>query len=237
MNELLRRFNVPIWVLFLVGFVILALVSAYLFQTVTDPKWHSLATGILSGTLVALLGFFSTIYPLKKLQHFNDTGLVDLLSSRHDKNYYQPYLQKAKEQVLVMGSTCSRFFHDFLDEEADEHVLLDGIQKNKNFRIRLLIPDDDNQSAEGRNSLEFVIPKLKSLVKKHPDRIQIRRFSSKARHSFVISDDHFIGGPIFEGDASKNSPAVHVRVFSNFAQKHVNYFNRVWEESVDIVES
>ncbi|MES0870286.1 hypothetical protein [Pseudovibrio sp. SCP19] len=237
MSDLTKNIKIPKWVLILVGLIMLTLLCAYFFLTIEDPKWNALFTGLLSSFIVSILIFYFSIQPLRELQKFHDSGVVSLLSGRHDKVYYSPIVSKSRGKVFVMGASCSRFVDDFLDGDADDHMLLDAMNRHSTLTVKLLVPSKKHMDDASEKKFSIAQPKLKKVREKFPEQFEVKSMDSPASHSFVITDNEFIGGPIFADDESKNSPAVHVKSSTPYARKHQNFFEREWNKGTDALES
>jgi hypothetical protein len=156
-------------------------------------------------------------------------GVKGILDNRHDKDYYARILTKAEKTVRVMGASCSRFVDDFLDTQNDDRVLVDALRMHPRLRVQLLIPDNRHISEHAEARIPMLMQKLGGLAEEFGSRVELRRFSNKAHHSFVISDGELIAGPVFEGDTSKHAPAVHISMSTRFAEKFDEHFQKVWD--------
>jgi hypothetical protein len=159
--------------------------------------------GIVSGLVVAILTFVISVKPLQELDHFHRMGVKALLANRHDKNYYGRIVADAERTVCVMGASCTRFIEDFLDTESDDKVLIDALRKHRYLRIQLLVSEEQYMAPEAQTRTSIVNRKMKALRSEFSDRVELRHFPEVAHHSFVISDNDLIAGPIFESDKGK----------------------------------
>jgi hypothetical protein len=222
--------TIPAWVLIVCAALLVGVgaVAWYYFLDANDAKMVGFVGGIVSGLLIFILTFAMSVGPLRKLDRFERMGIQNLLENRHEKSYYAGVLVGARKIVRVMGASCTRFVDDFLDIENEDHSLIEAIQKHNRLRIQLLIPDDDHISDDAKARVPAMLRKLEKVHAQFGDRVQIRRFPEKAQHSFIISDDQLIAGPVFEGDNSRHAPAVHVVMSTRYAQKYDDFFERVW---------
>ena len=69
------------------------------------------------------------------------------------------------------------------------------------------------------------------MLKNFPDNVEVRRFAFQAKYSLVRVDGELIVGPVFADTESKDSPAIHLDVYSSYAEKYLNDFAKVWKTS------
>jgi hypothetical protein len=220
----------PKWLLILIavaGIMCLA-TFYYYFLDPKDVKVVGVVGGFISGGLIFLLTYAVSIAPLRELAHYERMGIRGLLASRHDKAYYAKLVSKARRSVQVMGASCTRFVGDFLDQQSEDHVLLDALRRNQQLQVQLLIPDDKHITENAKLHLPELLKKLDGLKSEFGTRIELRRFPAKAHHSFVSVDDDLVAGPIFEDDKSRYAPAVHVAMSTRFGEKYRDHFEVVW---------
>ena len=222
---------VPKWLLIVAIVIITVLISGtyYFYLDPNDAKLVGLIGGIISGGLVFLLTYVTSVQPLKQLARYEEMGIRGLLASRHDKAYYTKLVSKARRSVQVMGASCTRFVEDFLDPQSEDHALLDALRHNPALFVQFLIPDDQHITENAKVRLPGLYQKLDLLKKDFGRRIELRRFPAKAQHSFVCVDDDLVAGPIFQDDESKYAPAVHVAMSTRFAQKYHDHFETIWK--------
>ena len=222
--------HVPLWlvVLLVLGLFLLALFFAFL--VVEDTKAISLLGGVIGGLVVYIANFISEKWALQKLLSYKRMGIRNVLSNRHDKLYYRKIIENSTNEVMVMGVSCSRFIDDFLDTDSDDKILIDRLRQCPDLVVQLLVPNADNMSPDTRKRFALSAKKLEQVEREFDKRVQVRRFAHKARHSFVISDDDLVAGPIFSEDHSRHAPAVHVGISTDFGKKHYEYFKKTWEQ-------
>ncbi|MEM8917222.1 MAG: hypothetical protein AAGE37_00065 [Pseudomonadota bacterium] len=228
-----QQVSVPLWLTFISSLVIAIVGFAiwYLHIDAEDTKLLGLIGGITSGLIVYFATFVSVIRPLLQADHFKRMGVRDLLSNRHNKTYYRDLIKDCKTRVDVMGASCTRFVEDFLDVESEDRVLIEALNKYPKLKIRLLIPTNTKIGKSGRDRLKSIAPKLDKLKTQFNGRVEIRRFNSSATHSFVLTEEDLVAGPIFESDKSKHAPAVRVATWTRYGQKYAEYFDEVWDSS------
>lgn len=230
--------SIPWALCVLIGLFAIIVLFIVLWYSSAEPKHASLLGGLVGGLIVFFASLVLDYFALSKLERYEKMGVRELLKNRHDKNYYQPIIRKAKAEVFVMGASCSRFVNDFLDLDSDEKVLVDGLRRHPNLTVRLLVPDKENMDGSSLRKFELIEGKLDSLKREFRTRFCVRRFQFEARHSFVIADGDVIAGPIFEGTESMHAPAVHILQSTAYGQKVRQYFDTVWRDCcAEVVES
>jgi hypothetical protein len=233
MNLETGRTTVPNWAIFLIALSVVMAVFSLLYYFLPDDstKLLGLIGGIVSALAVFILTFAATVKPMQKLQRFEKMGVRALLRNRHDREYYRELVAQAKNDVRVMGASCTRFVEDFMDLESDDKVLIDALRRNSKLKVRLLIPSEEFMAQETRARAQAPTRILTAVYKEFKDRVELRRFDEKVAHSFVIVDDELVAGPVFEGSKSKYAPAVHVAMWTEYARKYAEHFDEVWRES------
>lgn len=226
-----RKVALPFWFVVVTGIsVTLALVLLGLYVTKNDTVIAVLG-GLAGGLVVYTISFLTEIGQLRQLDRFRRMGIRSILNTRHDVTYYGDVVGKAKSEVLVMGTSCHRFITDFLDERADDKVLVDQLRKFPELRVRLLVPDEESMDADSIAKFGLVRPKLERLDELFAVRVELRRFPEAARVSMVVVDEEVISGPVLPGVESRQSPAVHVARQTEYGKKHVEYFEAMWKTS------
>jgi hypothetical protein len=230
MNFETGKLAVPQW-LILILIMLVLIVAAGVYYYLLDPddvKWVGLVGGVVTGLIVFILTFVTSIRPLQKLDRYERMGIRGILANRHDKAYYGGLVGSAERVVRVMGASCTRFVDDFLDLRNEDKVLVDALRKHRRLKVQILIPEQRYMAEGAKTRAHSLDKKLGELRTEFGDRIELRRFSNRAQHSFVIADDDLVAGPVFEGDQSKYAPAVHVAMSTRFAQKYDEHFEAVW---------
>lgn len=229
-----KTFRVPVWLIIVGAVALMMLVFGYWYWAMdaNSAKMVGLVGGMVSGLAVFIITYATVIGPSLKLEHYSRMGIVDVLNNRHDKDYYEKLVAKARYSVRVMGASCSRFVNDFLDPAADDKVLFDQLQRHPHLKVELLVPLDKHLEASTKAKTKELTVKLAEIEVLLPGRVLLRRFDSKPHHSFVIVDDDLVAGPVFEGDKSRHAPAVHVKMMTTFAMKYREFFEQQWAKSV-----
>lgn len=219
---------IPRWILTLVCLLSLLFILVIFIFFLDNPKTVGLVGGLIGGLVVYIPNFISEKWAVRKIYEYKSAGIKNLLPNRHNRSYYRKILESSSKEVKVMGASCSRFIEDFLDMDSDDKVLLHRMRTERNLSVQLLIPDDEHMDGDAEQRFTLAYKKLVKLDAEFGERIQVRRFCYRANHSFVISDDDLVAGPIFDEDRSKHAPAVHVSISSAFGKKYVEHFQSVW---------
>jgi hypothetical protein len=197
-----------------------------------SAKMIALLGGLVGALVVSILTSATTLKLSQEVSRYRDMGVKSVLRNRHDKEYYRAIVRNAKEDVRVMGASCTRFIEDFLDKRSEDSVLVTALRVNPALRVRLMAPGDIYMASATRARSDETNRYLVELTKEFGDRVELRRFDHKPAHSFVIVDEDLIAGPVFESSKSKYAPAVHVTMSTEFARKYSEYFDAEWENNV-----
>lgn len=222
---------IPVWILLAVVTVVLCCATGIWLYWVDDPKWGGVIAGLFTGFVLFLFGLITQVFVFRKLDRYEKMGVKNLLQNRHDKEVYRPIVRGAKDRVLVTGASGTRFIDDFLDQDLEDRALVDALRSQRKLVVKFLVPDDTHMGDDARSRWHSKQKKIESLKAEFPGRVEVRRFPLDARHSFIVVDDDFVGGPVFDGDESRYAPAVHVDARTVYGRKHVEYFDRVWDSS------
>ena len=186
---------------------------------------------LIAGLIVALIQFLLSWWDYKMTKKVEDLRLIEILYDRDDRPYYANLINKSRREIRVMGVTAKRFFEHFADmtvgARPDAQVLLTAL--NRGVKVKLLLPSKDNIAHNKIASYEQVDDAWKRIKSKYPDAdIEIRYFNHIPAHSIFMVDSECIVGPVFENVESKNTPALHLKNESPFAEKYVAYFDQEW---------
>ena len=226
-----KRVSMPFWAVIVIGIILAAgcvLIGLYTTQNATVI---AVLGGLLGGLVVYTISFITEIGQLRQLDRFRRLGIKDILNTRHDITYYEPIVGVAKLRVCVMGTSSHRFINDFLDDKADNKVLVDQLRLHPSLKVSILVPLEHHMDAESRTKFDLVRPKIDRLITEFGSRVELRRFDDVVRLSMVLADDELITGPVFPGVESRQSPAVHVDSRTEYGQKCLEHFDKVWKSS------
>jgi len=162
-----------------------------------------------------------------------DLRLIQILYNRDDRLYYQKLISESRREIRVMGVTAKRFFEHFADmtvgARPDAQVLISAM--NRGVKVKILLPSKEYITNNKKASYEQVEETLKSINNKYPEaEIEIRYFDHIPAHSIFMVDSECIVGPVFENVESKNTPALHLKNESPFAEKYIAYFEQEWKK-------
>ena len=204
-----------------------------LYNWIDSEKWAAILGGIISGLIAIVVTLCLSYYEFRKIEHFKQLGIRDVLPERTDKNYYEQVIQNAKTHIQVMGTSCTRFLEDFGDQKRPEHALVDALNSNNSLKVQILVPNENNMDTPSKAKFEADINKrvINELTQKYSDRFKIKRFNFPPTHSLVRADNHLIVGPVFPKVDSRHTPAIHLDTSSEYAKKYIQYYEEVWDSS------
>ena len=234
MPNIFRR-SIPLrWILLSVAILLALSGGCISYFLVEDQKLNALISGVCSGLFIFALSFLLTWHQYKALDNFRSMGVVKILFNRRDKITYENILSKAKKEVQVMGTSCTRFVDDFANKDNMDHVLLDAMNKNPKLKVRLLAPKIRNMDTVSKQKFKLHKPKIKGLMHDYEGRVEMRHYNFDARHSFVRADNALIVGPVFKDVESQDCPAIYIKTRSPYAKKYLEYYERIWNEGIPI---
>lgn len=233
MNFERDKIPVPLWLIWTGVIALVVVFLSYWYYKIdeSESKLIGFVGGIATNLIVYVVTFLTLLRPIQELDRFHRMGIKGLLTNRHDQVYYRKLIANSRLRVDVMGASCSRFVQDFLDVESDDKVLVDALNKHRHLKVRLLIPSDAHMSDEVRNRTAVTLGQITAARSTFGDRVEVRRFDDKARHSFVIADNDLVAGPVFDGSKSRHAPAVHVATETEFARKYSEHFDAMWQDA------
>jgi len=231
-KNLLDKVTVSKSALFVFLIIALTIGAIQWARIVPEEKWLGpVVYGLASGLIVYLFSFITGVYSLNEIERNKDMGVLAVLPNRHDKEYYRKYLSKARKEVLVLGASGTRFLNDFLDPQKEDKIMYSFLQNNERAKLKILVPTDEYMSSKSKASWDMQSDLRSTLLEKLGDRIEFRRFDEPPHLSFVVVDDEIITGPIFPGVESEYLPVIHIKRNNDYSEKHVQYFERLWNES------
>lgn len=217
-------------------FVVIVLIAAIVFCSVyyfsqSDSSSGAILGSLIAGLIVALIQLFISWRDFEITKKVEDLRLIEILYDRDDRSYYANLIDKSRREIRVMGVTAKRFFEHFADmtlgARPDAQVLITAL--NRRVKVRLLLPSKEYIAPNKIASYEQVEETFKAIKDKYPHaEIEIRYFKHIPAHSIFMVDSECIVGPVFENVESKNTPALHLKIESPFAEKYVAYFDQEW---------
>lgn len=218
-------------------FVVIALVVAIIICTVyyflqSDSSSGAILGSLVAGLIVALIQLIISWRDFDMTKKVEDLRLIEILYDRDNRDYYANLINKSRREIRVMGVTAKRFFEHFADmtvgARPDAQVLIAAL--NRGVKVKLLLPSKEYIANNKKASFEQVEDTLKRINSKYPEaEIEIRYFDHIPAHSIFMVDSECIVGPVFENVESKNTPALHLKNESPFAEKYVAYFEQEWK--------
>ena len=213
-------------------FLLIAIFICWKYYAVnpTSPVGAVLGS-IIAGLIVALIQLGLSWWDYKMTQKIEKLRLIEILYDRDDRTYYANLIDKSRREIRVMGTTARRFFEHFADmttgARPEAQVLISAL--NRGVKVKLLLPSKDYIALNKIADYNQVSETLNTIKQKYPHaEIEIRYFDHIPAHSIFMVDSECIVGPVFEKVESKNTPALHLKNESPFAEKYVAYFEQEW---------
>lgn len=223
------KINISIIAILIILFIICVCWKCYAVNT-TSPIGAILGS-IIAGLIVALIQFGLSWWDHRMIQKIENLRLIKILYDRDDRIYYANLIEKSRREIRVMGTTARRFFEHFADmttgARPEAQVLISAL--NRGVKVKLLLPSKDYIALNKIADYKQVSETLNTIKQKYPHaEIEIRYFDHIPAHSIFMVDSECIVGPVFEKVESKNTPALHLKNESPFAEKYVAYFEQEW---------
>ncbi len=221
-------------ILLIISAIILIL-SYFIWNTdsITHAKISSILSGLLTGFIIGFFQLLLSWFEHKKIKKFEDMQILDVMTHRDDRNFYEKLIKESKKEISVMGVTASRFIEHFADLKSDREeckVLLNAMTRKVTVKLLLPNPDyligDEKQIAENK-----IKTALLDLKKQYDNNFEFKYFKHTPAHSIFIVDDKCILGPVFPKVSSRDTPAIYLESNSPFAQKYLDYFHSEWEDA------
>lgn len=223
------RYSTIVIVVLFVAIIICSIF--YFFQS--DSSSGAILGSLVAGLIVALIQLIISWRDFEMTKKVEDLRLIQILYNRDDRLYYQKLISESRREIRVMGVTAKRFFEHFADmtvgARPDAQVLISAM--NRGVKVKILLPSKEYITNNKKASYEQVEETLKSINNKYPEaEIEIRYFDHIPAHSIFMVDSECIVGPVFENVESKNTPALHLKNESPFAEKYIAYFEQEWKK-------
>lgn len=219
-------------IVIVVLFVAIIICSIFYFSQ-SDSSSGAILGSLVAGLIVALIQLIISWRDFEMTKKVEDLRLIQILYNRDDRLYYQKLISESRREIRVMGVTAKRFFEHFADmtvgARPDAQVLISAM--NRGVKVKILLPSKEYITNNKKASYEQVEETLKSINNKYPEaEIEIRYFDHIPAHSIFMVDSECIVGPVFENVESKNTPALHLKNESPFAEKYIAYFEQEWKK-------
>lgn len=208
-----------------------AVVFAYNYFNVNDPKTSALYGGLTTGLIVAIIQLLIMWSDHSEIEKIKKLKIKKILPHRDDEKLYGDIIKQSEKEIRVLGNTASRFLQDFADENRkDKRVLLDALSRK--VKVKFLLPhpkwlatDDDKDKAN------IAERKIADLSIKYSNLFECRYYDHAPFHNLVMADDECLVGPIFPHISSKDSPAIYTDNSSIFVKPYLKYFEYEWERA------
>lgn len=221
------------FVIFSILFFLISLLTIlYWFEVLSDPRWLAIISGLLTGFVVALFQTVLSLRELQELDTYHALKIKEILLRRNDRNYYAKLISESKNKIWLQGMTAQRFLHHFANKEDSQQgamALLEAISRGVEIRILVaskdyLLREDDKKKAE------IAEPILSKLMTESKGKFKYAYYKHVPTHSIVTVDNQSIVGPIFPGEPSEHTPAIHLKNSSEFVAPYLKYFRDEWKE-------
>lgn len=228
-----KKIKLNVWIIIvLVILVIICVCWKWYTMNTTSPVGAVLGS-IIAGLIVALIQLGLSWWDYQMTQKIEKLRLIEILYDRDNRTYYANIIDKSRREIRVMGTTARRFFEHFADmttgARPDAQVLISAL--NRGVKVKLLLPSKDYIALNKISDYNQVSETLNTIKQKYPHaEIDIRYFDHIPAHSIFMVDSECIVGPIFEYVESKNTPALHLKNESPFAEKYLAYFEQEWDK-------
>lgn len=228
-----KKIKLNVWIIIvLVILVIICVCWKWYTMNTTSPVGAVLGS-IIAGLIVALIQLGLSWWDYQMMQKIEKLRLIKILYDRDNRTYYANIIDKSRREIRVMGTTARRFFEHFADmttgARPEAQVLISAL--NRGVKVKLLLPSKDYIALNKIADYNQVSETLNTIKQKYPHaEIDIRYFDHIPAHSIFMVDSECIVGPIFEYVESKNTPALHLKNESPFAEKYLAYFEQEWDK-------
>mgnify|MGYP006305509813 FL=1 len=230
-----KNLKIKLSVLILLILIILCIAVIIWFSYSDNPKILAILGSLFAGIIVAIIQFLISWQDYKSTEKLKDLQINEVLFNRDKREFYENYIDSAKESIDMMGVTGSRFMEHFAnnDEDAPENsrILLKAMN-SRDIEVRILIPkkkflftDTDKRKEESARE------RYEKISKNYPNNFFVKYFSHVPAHSIFKVDDECIVGPVFPKVQSKYTPALYIKNKSPFAKKYLKYFNDEWKNA------
>lgn len=198
----------------------------------------SIGTSLLAGGIVAILDLFKN-WGSEQIYHNIDNLIlhagIEEIYNKRDLDEYDVLIKKAKKSIDVMGYSLRSFYQSYKD------ILLDKTNKNKMFKIRILLVEPDSMSSQWRennedgeisgtykNSLKVIKRGFENRVN-----IEIKTIDIPLGHMIYRIDDVMYVGPYFYRKNSKSTSTIRLNKEGWLFKEYQLEFDNMWEEGKD----
>jgi hypothetical protein len=241
MKSLLR--NPKHW-LYLACHIVVLLIGYILCQQNPTSIWFAVGSSLIAGGIAGLVIFVyvwmaeQVSTKLDILNEFGFTAAFDARSVRIKQEYVQR-LEKAGEEIDIIGFGLSSFREDFLDDFSKW-------KQRANVRILLLDPDfpgeglsyanqrdteEKNPPGKITNDVKKFVEAVGNLIGQDGDRaFGIRLYRCLPTLNIFRIDNELFWGPYLVGEQSRNSPTFVVRRGGILFDRFTKQFDCIWKD-------
>lgn len=207
---------------------IVILLCLFLYFRESNIRLATLLGGVTTGLFVGWLQLLLMATEHREMEKIKRLGIKEILSYRDNESFYRKVIERAEEEIFVLGNTAFRFMNDFADEtRKDKRALIDAL--NRKVHIKFLLPEPDSLwNPDDKDRAGISLRSIKKLKTKYNDLVELKHFSHPPFHSLVLSDNDCFVGPIFPNRTSRNTPTIYTDKSSIFAKSYLEYFNYEW---------
>lgn len=238
MNILKGSLNLPKrWIILFVFLLLIGIIALYLFYfsnlatTNFDTNLASVLGGLIAGLVIATMQFLLSWFESKRNDLYEKIGVIDILNNKYNTDSYKNIIKNIDNKLWIMGNTADDFLTDFADidnTESEKKVLLPILAKGAD--VRILIGKRDFLSDErAKKKYDNAELKLQTLKSQYPNSFHVKYYNHEPSQSIFIFDDECFVGPVFPSVPSRQTPALHMKNKSKFAQRYIKYFEDEWE--------
>lgn len=197
----------------------------------SNIKLATLLGGLTTGLFVGWLQLLLMATEHREMEKIKRLGIKEILSHRDDESFYRKVIERAEEEIFVLGNTAFRFMNDFADEtRKDKRALIDAL--NRKVHTKFLLPEPDSLwNPDDKDRAGISLRSIKELKTKYNDLVELKYYSHPPFHSLVLSDNDCFVGPIFPNRTSRNTPTIYTDKSSIFAKSYLEYFEYEWSKA------
>ena len=226
----------------IVGLVGLLIVFvSLLFNSNKDCKTIilSIGTSIIAASIVSFLDMLRGEQVRESEDRVNDiviTGGIDNIFKRRDLDEYNELVNRAKKSIDITGYSLRGFY------ESNKDFILRKCNKNKSFKVRIILVNPDSQFSINRDVEEneagsrLFIETYNNLLKwsSKSENIQIRLIDAPLSDMLYRIDDVMYTGPYFYRTSSKETYTNKLKSTGWLFKAYQENFDRMWEDARSI---
>lgn len=231
-----KKMNISLFALIIIILVIIVAVIST-FYILIDPSEYEKSSVIVGSLLtgIILLGVQMLLskYEFDKIETLNSFGVLDVIKTRKDKNYYASYIDSSETEIDILGVTASRLLEDFASDQDPESTNLINALK-RGVKVRILLCSENNLSGSDLSNFQNITKRIATTLIGEYEDFKLRTYDSLPSHSVFRVDNKCIAGPIFSHVDSKNSPGILMKGSSKYVMPYLKNFEKMWEDSTEL---